>query len=66
MKTKKHKYENLNETETHVYMFKNMRWNISLYVDAKDGNHACELFDILDFPKRTELKIFVELGSQPA
>tara|TARA_E500000331_G_scaffold291772_1_gene288380 strand:- start:372 stop:572 length:201 start_codon:yes stop_codon:yes gene_type:complete len=66
MKTKKHKYEDIIKVESNVYMFKNMKWNISLYVDANNADHACELFDKLDFPKRTEWKIFVELGSQPA
>jgi len=61
MKTKKHK-----EIETHVYMFQNIKHNINLFVDAENGNHACELFDKCDFPNRTDWKIFVELGSQPA
>jgi len=53
------------EKETHVYMFQNIKHNISLFVDAEDGDHACELFDKCDFPNRKEWKIFVELGSQP-
>tara|TARA_R100000426_G_scaffold20304_1_gene17488 strand:- start:50 stop:244 length:195 start_codon:yes stop_codon:yes gene_type:complete len=62
---KKHKHENVEREELHVYMFQNIKHNISLFVDAKSGNHACELFDKCDFPNRTDWKIFVELGSQP-
>ena len=53
------------EKELHVYMFHNNKHNISLFVDAENGDHACELFDKCDFPKRTDWNIFVELGSQP-
>ena len=62
---KKHKHENVEREELHVYMFQNIKHNISLYVLALIVNHACELFDKCDFPKRTDWNIFVELGSQP-
>ena len=63
---KKHKHEDIEREELHVYMFQNIKHNISLFVDAKDGNHACELFDKCDFLNRTDWKIFVECGDQPA
>ena len=62
------RFQDINDEtkETHVYMFHNVKHNINLFVDAENGDHACELFDKCDFPNRREWKIFLELGSQPA
>jgi len=59
-------YKREKEKETHVYMFTNINHDFDLYVNAENGDHACEIFDKCDFPNRKEWKIFVELGSQPA
>ncbi len=48
-----------------VYMFHNIRFNTMLFVNAKDGDEAADIFDSCGFARRSDWKIFLELGSQP-
>ena len=49
-----------------VYMFHNTDLNIMLFVNAKDGEEAAAIFDSCGFARRSDWKIFLELGQQPA
>ena len=40
--------------------------NIMLFVNCKDGDEAAAVFDSCGFARRSDWKIFLELGSQPA
>ena len=48
-----------------VYMFHNTALNIMLFVNAKDGEEAASIFDSCGFARRSDWKIFLELGQQP-
>ena len=48
-----------------VYMFHNTVLNIMLFVNCKDGDEAAAVFDSCGFARRSDWKIFLELGSQP-
>ena len=48
-----------------VYMFHNIRHNTMLFVNAEDGEEAAAIFDSCGFARRSDWKIFLELGSQP-
>ena len=54
------------ELESSVYLFQNTKHNINIFVDAADYNDAKIKFDLCEFKNRTEWKIFVECGDQPA
>ena len=71
MKTKKIKdtkvqYKDVDrEYNGTVYMFHNTVLNIMLFVNAEDGEEAAAIFDSCGFARRSDWKIFLELGSQP-
>ena len=46
-------------------MFHNIRHNTMLFVNAEDGEEAAAIFDSCGFARRSDWKIFLELGSQP-
>ena len=48
-----------------VYMFHNTVLNIMLFVNCKDGDEAADVFDSCGFARRSDWKIFLELGQQP-
>ena len=48
-----------------VYMFHNIRHNTMLFVNAEDGEEAAAIFDSCGFARRSDWKIFLELGQQP-
>tara|TARA_R100001079_G_scaffold140_1_gene82 strand:- start:45 stop:320 length:276 start_codon:yes stop_codon:yes gene_type:complete len=48
-----------------VYMFHNTVLNIMLFVNCKDGDEAAAVFDSCGFARRSDWKIFLELGQQP-
>ena len=48
-----------------VYMFHNTVLNIMLFVNCKDGDEASMVFDSCGFARRSDWKIFLELGQQP-
>ena len=48
-----------------VYMFHNTVLNIMLFVNCKDGDEAADIFDSCGFARRSDWKIFLELGQQP-
>ena len=52
--------------ESSVYLFQNTKHNINTFVDAESYNDAMIKFDLCEFKNRTEWKIFVECGDQPA
>ena len=54
------------ELESSVYLFQNTKHNINIFVDAAGYNDAMIKFDLCEFKNRTEWKIFVECGDQPA
>ena len=53
------------ESKGTVYMFHNTVLNIMLFVNCKDGEEAAAVFDSCGFTRRSDWKIFLELGSQP-
>ena len=53
------------ENKGTVYMFHNTVLNIMLFVNCKDGEEAAAVFDSCGFARRSDWKIFLELGSQP-
>ena len=71
MKTKKIKdtkvqYKDIDrDNKGVVYMFHNIRHNTMLFVNAEDGEEAAAIFDSCRFARRSDWKIFLELGSQP-
>ena len=59
-------YKNVDrEDKGTVYMFHNTMLNIMLFVNCKDGEEAAAVFDSCGFARRSDWKIFLELGSQP-
>ena len=54
------------ELESSVYMFQNQKHHVSLFVDARSYDDAKAKFDLCEFEHRTDWKIFVECGDQPA
>ena len=71
MKTKKIKdtkiqYKDVDrDNKGTVYMFHNTVLNIMLFVNCKDGDEAAAVFDSCGFARRSDWKIFLELGQQP-
>ena len=53
------------ESKGTVYMFHNTVLNIMLFVNCKDGDEAGAVFDSCGFARRSDWKIFLELGQQP-
>lgn len=59
-------YKNVDrEDKGTVYMFHNTVLNIMLFVNCKDGDEASMVFDSCGFARRSDWKIFLELGQQP-
>ncbi len=59
-------YKNVDrEDKGTVYMFHNTMLNIMLFVNCKDGDEASMVFDSCGFARRSDWKIFLELGQQP-
>ena len=54
------------ESKGTVYVFHNIVLNINLFVNCKDGDEAAAVFDSCGFARRSDWKIFLELGQQPA
>ena len=48
-----------------VYIFQNIVTDVTLYVNAENADHACQIFDSCGFARRSDWKIFLELGQQP-
>ena len=48
-----------------VYMFHNIKFNTMLFLNAKSGDEAADVFDSCGFARRSDWKIFLELGQQP-
>ena len=46
-------------------MFHNIKNNTMLFLNAKNGDEAADVFDSCGFARRSDWKIFLELGSQP-
>ena len=53
------------ESKGTVYVFHNIVLNINLFVNCKDGDEAAAVFDSCGFARRSDWKIFLELGQQP-
>ena len=49
-----------------VYIFHNIVTDVTLYVNAKNADDACKIFDSCGFQPRSSWKILLELGVQPA
>jgi len=59
-------YDNYHTNENRVYVFNNVLFNFNMYINADNADEACEKFDQCGFAHRSQWKIMVELGSQPA
>jgi hypothetical protein len=72
MKNKKVKIKNDTECghdeerTNSVYMFHNIKNNIHLFINACDLEDAMFQFDLCNFSFRSDWKIFLETGQQPA
>jgi hypothetical protein len=62
MKYKKKQRHN----EKSVYIFQNIVTDVTLYVNAENTDHACQIFDSCGFKHRSSWKILLELGVQPS
>ena len=49
-----------------VYIFQNIVTDVTLYVNAENADHACQIFDSCGFQHRSSWKILLELGVQPS
>tara|TARA_R110002012_G_scaffold243995_2_gene418701 strand:+ start:273 stop:560 length:288 start_codon:yes stop_codon:yes gene_type:complete len=59
-------YKDMNrEDKGTVYMFHNTVLNIMLFVNCKDAEEASLIFDSCGFARRSDWKIFLEMGQQP-
>ena len=66
-KKKENEYKDVDrENKSLVYMFHNVRHNLHLFINAENAEEAYEQFDKCNFVDRSEWKIFLEAGSQPA
>ena len=52
--------------ENRVYVFNNVMFNFSMYINASTGDEAMERFDQCGFEHREQWKIMVELSHQPS
>ena len=55
-----------NQLDNNVYLFHNTKHNMIFYTNAENYADAMMKFDLCGFENRTEWKIFVECGDQPA
>ena len=53
------------DDELHTYLFVNKKLGIISSVQARDGDHACIIFNQVDPLDREDWTIAVELGDQP-
>ena len=59
-------YKDMNREEVGtVYMFHNIVLNTMLFINAKDAEEASAIFDSCGFARRSDWKIFLEMGQQP-
>ena len=54
------------EESNRVYVFNNVMFNFSMYINASTANEAMEKFDQCGFAHRDQWKIMVELKQQPS
>ena len=59
-------YKDMNREEIGtVYMFHNIVLNTMLFVNAQSAEEASTIFDSCGFARRSDWKIFLEMGQQP-
>jgi hypothetical protein len=58
-------YEHEDKTNS-VYMFHNIKHDLHLFINADGYEDAMLKFDLCHFKDRTNWKIFLECGHQPA
>ena len=58
-------YEHEDKTNS-VYMFHNIKHDLHLFINADGYEDAMLKFDLCHFKDRTDWKIFLECGHQPA
>ena len=59
-------YEDMNREERGtVYMFHNTVLNTMLFTNASTADEASIIFDSCGFARRSDWKIFLEMGQQP-
>ncbi len=54
------------EESNRVYVFNNVMFNFSMYINASTANEAMEKFDQCGFAHRDHWKVMVELKEQPS
>ena len=54
------------ELESSVYLFHNVKHDVYIFTNARGYKDAMAKFDLCEFEHRTDWKIFVECGDQPA
>ena len=54
------------EESNRVYVFNNVMFNFSMYINAKNANEAMEKFDQCGFTHRDHWKVMMELSQQPS
>ena len=54
------------EESNSVYVFNNVMFNFSMYINASTANEAMEKFDQCGFAHRDHWKVMVELTEQPS
>jgi hypothetical protein len=54
------------EESNRVYVFNNVMFNFSMYINASTADEAMERFDQCGFEHREQWKIMVELSHQPS
>ena len=54
------------EESNRVYVFNNVMFNFSMYINADNANEAMEKFDQCGFAHRDHWKVMVELKEQPS
>ena len=54
------------EESNKVYVFNNVMFNFSMYINASTANEAMEKFDQCGFAHRDQWKVMVELSEQPS
>jgi len=65
-KKKENEYKDVDRESNNVYMFHNVRHNLHLFINAENAEGAYGQFDKCNFVDRSEWKIFLEAGIQPA
>ena len=52
--------------ESSVYLFHNIKHDVYIFTNARGYEDAMAKFDLCEFEHRTDWKIFLECGRQPA